>query len=121
MTRIGRAVMLPLALAVALMASGCGVPGVGPSSHSGSMHLVIDSPTQDQVITVRSVSVQAHVDYSPFQLRYLLDGNDLGAGADTFLIPNISPGNHRLEVEALHGDGSPFTPVFHAGVNFIIQ
>src|SRR5437879_9675950 len=87
------------ALALALVASavllaGCGlVPGVGPASHNNGMHLSIDSPQQNEIVTVRSVTVRVHTDFSPVRFRYSLDGGDLGEGDSPFLVPNLSPGN----------------------------
>jgi hypothetical protein len=116
-----RVVVLALVASAGLL-GGCGlVPGVGPASHDNGMHLTIDSPHQDDVVTVRSVTVRVHTDFSPVRLRYSLDGGDLGEGDTTFLVPNLSPGSHRVEVEALHADGSSYSPVFHAGVDFVIQ
>lgn len=110
-------------LAVTLLAlAGCAGGGPGSDVRSGSAHLVLDSPHAGQVLTVRSVSVQARVEgVDGYRLHYYVDGADRGEGDTSFTIASLPPGNHRVEVEALHADGSGFTPTLRAGADFTIQ
>jgi hypothetical protein len=113
---------LALVAVTALVLVACGVGGPGTDVRSGSAHLVIDSPKQGQVLTVRSVSVGVRLEGADqFRLHYYLDGGDRGTDDTSITIPNLPPGNHRLEVEGLHGDGGAYTPPLRAGVDFIIQ
>ena len=104
-----------------LMLAACG-GGPAADVRSGSAHLVIDGPRSGQVLSVRSVGVAVRVEgVDQYRLRYYLDGADRGEGDTTFTLTNLSPGNHRVEVEGLHGDGSVFSPPLRAAVDFVIQ
>jgi hypothetical protein len=98
----------------------CGGPG--PETHSGAATLKLVRPTQGQVVTVRSVSVEVSVSgLGSYRLRYFLDGADQGQGDVNFTVTNLTPGNHRLEVEALNADSARLNPDLRAGVDFVIQ
>jgi hypothetical protein len=107
-------------LCLAVILAGCGEPG--PSASSGGVTLRITQPTQDQVLTVHSLSVQVVVaGLEGFRARYLLDGADQGGGDTSITIGNVAPGRHRVEVEVLRGDGTALTPALRAGVDFTVQ
>lgn len=98
----------------------CGGPN--PEAHSGAASLRIARPTQGQVVTVRSLSVEVVVNgLSSYSVHYFLDGADQGQGDVNFTVTNLTPGNHRVEAEALQADGSRLNPELRAGVDFVIQ
>ena len=116
-----RWLMRRLGLAMALLAvTACG--GVSTESHSGSAVLRILRPTQGEVLTVRSLAAQTDVTgITQFRLHYYLDGADEGESDTSLTITDVSPGNHRLEVEALSQDGKRLQPDLRAGVDFTVQ
>jgi hypothetical protein len=113
--------MRQLGLAIVpLVLTACG--GVSAESHSGAAVLRILRPTQGQVLTVRSLAAQTDVTgITQFRLHYYLDGADEGEGDTSLTITDITPGNHRLEVEALSQDGRRLQPDLRAGVDFTVQ
>ncbi|HEV3234790.1 MAG TPA: hypothetical protein VG329_09610 [Candidatus Dormibacteraeota bacterium] len=110
-----------LAAVMALALTACGGSPNG-EARSGSAHLVIDSPKAGQVLSVRSVGVSVHVEGADqYRLHYYVDGNDRGESDTSITVTNMSPGNHHVEVEGLHADGSAYSPPLRAAADFIIQ
>jgi hypothetical protein len=101
------------------MLSGC---GPGPVASSGGATIRILRPTQDQVLTNHSLAAQVEVTgANGYRLRYFLDGGDKGEADTSITIPDITPGNHRLEVEVLDGASHSRNPGLRAGVDFTVQ
>jgi predicted small secreted protein len=110
-----------LVAVTALALAACG-SGLGTDVRSGSARLVIDSPRSGQVLSVRSVGIAVHVEGADqYRLHYYVDGNDRGEGDTSQTETNVTPGTHHVEVEALHADGSAFSPPLRASVDFVIQ
>ena len=95
--------------------------GPGPVAQANGVTLRILRPTQDQVLTNHSLAAQVEVDGpGQYSLRYYLDGADRGAGDTSFTLTDITPGSHRVEVQALDDQGRPVGGL-RAGVDFTVQ
>ena len=126
-------------IALALLAGGCGAADAPPTSPppsssrpSSTAKLSILSPKSGAVVTGSTVNLElslegAHIvkqtstDLSPDEghVHVLLDGSliSMNYRLDDD-IPDVAPGTHRIEVEFVATDHSPFDPRVTAATSF---
>ena len=129
-------------IAFALLAAGCGSGGSPPTSPSppssrpsSTAELAILSPKSGSVVKGSTVHLElsleaAHIvkqtstDLSPDKghVHVLLDGRliSMNYRLDDD-IPDVGPGTHRIEVEFVATDHSPFDPRVTAAASFQVK